>query len=474
MDFDFDLIAIGSGPGGQKAAIQAAKLGKRAAVIDFNPNIGGVCLHDGTIPSKSFREAIMHLSGLRVWSHYGKAYRVKQTIEMSDLTRWSEGIIEEVEQTLRHQLLRNGVEIICGIGSFLDRNTVKIEHKGQQRIITARHIVIATGTKPRHPEGFQIDNDVVLDSNGILYMPKLPHSMTIIGGGVIGCEYASMFAALGLKITIVEAQAQLLSFVDHEIADAFAFYLREHRVTAIVNETVTHCARSNDGRAVTYLAGGKRIVSDVLLVSAGRTGNVERLNLQGVGISVNGRGHIPVNENCQTSTDNIYAVGDVIGHTNLASTSIEQGRRAACHAFGLPYQGGEIPFPSGIYSIPEIAMVGATERDLRKEKIPYETGIGRFKELERGKIIGDTFGMLKLLFNRRTRKLLGVHIIGESASELIHLGQSILAVGGTIDYFADAVLNYPTLTLSYKVAALDGLNKVIETKDILDGDEDTV
>ncbi|MBN8549344.1 MAG: Si-specific NAD(P)(+) transhydrogenase [Deltaproteobacteria bacterium] len=462
--FDFDIVAIGSGPGGQKAAIQGAKLGKRAAVIDFNPYVGGVCLHDGTIPSKSFREAIMHLSGLRVRSHFGQAYRVKQNIHMTDLTQWSDGIIEDVEQTLRHQLIRNGVEIICGTGSFVDPHTVLVEHEGQSRTIKARNVVIATGTRPRRPDNFVIDEDVVLDSNGILHLNKLPHSLTVIGGGVIGCEYASMFAALGLKVTIVEARSQLLSFIDHEISGEFAHFLHDHRVTTLLNETVTSCARTPDGRAVTYLEGGKRIVSDVVLVSAGRTGNVEKLNLSAIGIVPNERGYISVDEHCRTTVSHIYAVGDVIGQMSLASTSTEQGRRAACHAFGLPYQGAKIPSPAGIYAIPEIAMVGATENELRKSKTPYETGIGRFADVERGKIIGDTFGMLKLLFNRKTRQLLGVHIIGESATEIIHLGQSVLATGGTIDYFADAVLNYPTLTLAYKVAALDGLNKIIDSQ----------
>lgn len=460
-EFEYDLVSIGSGPGGQKAAIQAAKLGKRAAVIDLNPHVGGVCLHDGTIPSKSFREAIVHLSGLRVRTHYGKAYRVKQNISMADLTKWTDGIVEEVEQTLRFQLLRNGVDILCGHGSFIDPHTIRMEYKGQQQILKAHHVVLATGTAPRHPEGFAIDNEVVLDSNGILRLEKLPQSLSVIGGGVIGCEYASMFAALGMHVTLVEARPQLLGFVDHEIADEFSHFLSHQRVTVILNETVTRCSRSADGRAITYLKGGKRIVSDVLLVSAGRNGNVEKLNLGASGgIVPNERGHIPVNEHCQTVVPHIYAVGDVIGYPSLASTSIEQGRRAACHAFKLPYQGGNIPSPAGVYSIPEIAMVGKTEAELREAKTPYETGIGRFADVERGKIIGDTVGMLKLLFNRRTRKLLGVHIIGESASELIHLGQCVLANEGTIDYFADAVLNYPTLSLAYKVAALDGVNKL--------------
>ena len=465
-DFDFDLVAIGSGPGGQKAAIQAAKLGKRAAVIDFNPYVGGVCLHDGTIPSKSFREAIMHLSGLRVRKHYGQSYRVKHGIQMSDLTQWSDSIIRDVEQTLRHQLLRNGIEIFCGTGSLVGPNSILIEQGGQLRTITSRFIVLATGTRPRRPENFVIDDQVVVDSNGILHLAKLPHSLTVIGGGVIGCEYASMFAALGLKVTIIETRPQLLSFTDHEIAGAFAHFLHEHRVTVMLNETVTSCSRTPDGRAVTYVEGGKRVVSEVVLVSAGRVGNSEKLNLPAVGIEPNERGYIPVDENCRTSVQNIYAVGDVIGQLSLASTSTEQGRRAARHAFGLKHGGAEIPSPAGIYSIPEIAMVGCTENDLRKSKTSYETGIGRFADVERGKIMGDTFGMLKLLFNRKSRRLLGVHIIGEGATELIHLGQSVLAAKGSIDYFADAVLNYPTLTLSYKVAALDGLNKLIDSQEL--------
>lgn len=466
--FEYDMVVIGSGPGGQKAAIQAAKLGKRSAVIDLPNKMGGVCLHDGTIPSKSFREAILHLSGYRERSHYGQAYRVKHNIEMRDLTSRSSGIIQDIEQTIRSQLIRNNVEVHPGFGSIVDANHVRVTLGNKQHVLSTEYIVIATGTRPWRPSGFEFDNEVILDSDGILSMSRLPRSLSVVGGGVIGCEYGSMFAALGLKVTIVEARPSLLGFVDRELVDSLVYILRDQKAMIITSDKVVRCARSPDGRAVTYLESGKRIVTDVLLVSAGRIGNIENLGLGAVTIASNDRGMIKVDSNYRTNVPNIYAVGDIIGSPALASTSLEQGRRAACHAFGLHDPGMDVPLPYGIYTIPEISMVGKTETELSAAKVPYETGIARFSEVERGKIIGDKSGLLKILFHRVTLQVLGVHIIGEAAAELIHLGQAVIGFGGTLDYLAHAVFNYPTLSQAYRTAALDGMNKVIATQGLPD------
>jgi NAD(P) transhydrogenase len=397
--FDYDLIAIGSGPGGQKAVMQAAKLGKRAAIVDVNELVGGVCLHTGTIPSKSFREAIVHLSGVRERSHYGKAYRVKEIIEMTDLVSRCGGIVRDIEQTIRAQFIRNKADILCGYGSIVDRYHVKVKNGNRETTYSTRVIVLATGTRPWHPPGFDFDGKVILDSDTVLSMKEMPKNMVVVGGGVIGCEYGSMFATLGVKVTIVEARETILNFLDRELIDSLVHTLRNQKATVLTNEKVIRCAKAPDGRAVTFLESGKRLVSGTLLVSAGRLGNIEGLNLPEVGVKVEARGKVAVNEHFQTSVDNIYAVGDLIGFPSLASTSLEQGRRAACHAFGLHDRVLNLPLPYGIYAIPEIGMVGKTEAELTKEKIPYETGIGRFSEVERGRINGDDVGLLKLLFS---------------------------------------------------------------------------
>lgn len=464
----YDLVVLGSGPGGQKAAIQALKLGKKVAIVDPNPQVGGNCLHDGTLPSKSFREAIMHLSGYRERTHYGQAYRVKENITMKDLTDRTGGIERDIEQTQRSQLLRNRAEIITGFGHFEDSNTIRVIGGEVERRLTTDFVVIATGTRPWQPETFEFDNDTIMDSDGILRMDRIPKTLTVVGGGVIGCEYGSMFSALGVKVTIVEQREKILSFVDDELIDALVYNLRQQKACIITGDKVVGCRKAPDGRAVTYLESGRRFVSDKLLVSAGRVGNVEGLQLENVGLEADARGRLKVNEHFQTPTENIYALGDVIGFPALASTAMEQGRRAACHAFGLRDSAMNIPLPYGIYAIPEIGMVGATEAELRKDKVPYEYGIARFAELERGKIIGDKLGVLKLLFHRGTLQLLGVHIIGEGATELVHIGQTVMGFQGGIDYFVNAVFNYPTLATVYKTAALDGWNKIIATEGLPD------
>lgn len=468
--YEYDMVVVGSGPGGQKAAIQGAKFGKRVALVDSNPYVGGVCLHEGTIPSKSFREAILHLSGYRERSHYGKAYRVKYDVSMADLTSRCQGIVTEVEQTIRSQLIRNKVEIILGFGSLNDAHSVKVKNANKEVILETEFIVLATGTRPWHPPGFDFDGKVILDSDTVLHMKKLPGALSVVGGGVIGSEYGSMFSALGMKVIIVEARSEILSFVDKELVDSLVYRLRDQRATIICNDKVVRCAKSPDGRAVTYLESGKRIVTDALLVSAGRIGNVEGLNLEKVGIEADARGKVKVDEFFRTSVHHIFAVGDLIGYPALASTAWEQGRRAACLAFGQQESNFNVPLPYGVFTIPEIGMVGKTEAELSAQKVPYETGVARFNEIERGKIIGENTGILKLLFHRGTLQLMGVHIIGEGASELVHVGQTVMGFQGGIDYLAHAVFNYPTLSQSYKVAALDGLNKVISTEGLPDED----
>ncbi len=464
----FDLIVIGSGPSGQKAAIQARKLGKKVAIIDANFKVGGNCLHDGTIPSKSFREAIMHLSGYRERSHYGEAYSVKQNIEMLDLTDRTDAIETEIEQTIRSQLQRNKAEIIYGKASFLSPDSISVVLGDTERTIKFEKAIIAVGTRPWRPDSFQFGNGIILDSDDILRMDRIPSSLTVVGGGVIGCEYGSMFSALGTKVTILEQRNSILGFLDSELIESLVYNMRRQKTCIITGDKVLSCCASPDGRAVTYLESGRRIVSEKLLVSAGRVGNVDDLGLEKIGIASNERGLITVNGNFQTTQSHIYAVGDVIGSPALASTGMEQGRRAACHAFGLVDSTIDIPLPYGIYSIPEIATVGSTETELRATKTPYEYGIARFAEIERGKIIGDTVGVLKLLFHRQTLQLLGVHIIGEGATELIHIGQAVLGFHGGIDYFVNAVFNYPTLAQAYKTAALDGWNKAVATEGLPD------
>jgi NAD(P) transhydrogenase len=467
-NFDYDMVVIGSGPGGQKAAVQGAKLGRKVLIVEARQFVGGASLYDGTVPSKSFREAIIHLSGYNQRKHYGQAYRVKENIEMADLVNRTDGIINEIEQTMRSQLIRNNIELVYGKGSFVSPHELKITSGKKEQVVTFASAVIAVGSYPWRPGDFQFDNDVIMDSDGILHMKQLPRSLSIVGGGVIGCEYGSMFAALGIKVTILEQREAILSFVDKELVDSLAYKLREQKVQIITNDKVVGCARSPDGRAVTYLESGKRVVTDKLLVSAGRVGNTHSLNLASVGIEPDKRGLIKVNDQYQTVAPHIYAVGDVIGAPALASTALEQGRRAACHAFGMADRAFMYPLPYGIYTIPEISMVGKTEIELSRDKIPYEVGIARFGEVERGKITGDDTGVLKLLFHRHTLRLLGVHIIGESASELIHVGQTAMALEGGIDYLSQAVFNYPTLGQAYRTAALDGMNKVVATQGLPD------
>lgn len=458
----YDLIVLGSGPSGQRAAIQAAKLKKRVAVVEQDSCVGGVCTNTGTIPSKSFREAVLYLSGFRERSIYGSSYRVKSRISMGDLTFRTESIIKHENDVIENQLSRNQVELINGHASFVDPHRLVIEGPGFISTKTADFVAIAVGTRPAHPPGFEVDGERILDSDQILTIKELPRTLTVVGGGIIGVEYASMFAVLGVKVTLIEARPQMLPFVDKEIVEALKYHMRNLGIILRVGEEVSQVTRRDDGQVETFLRSGKKIVSDTVLISAGRQGQTEKLNLDLLDIKPDKYGRIPVNENYQTTVPNIYAVGDVIGAPALASTGMLQGRFASCHAFKIltDYDRVAVPQTYGIYTIPEISLVGETEDSLTEKQIPYETGVARYKEIARGQLIGDDLGMLKILFHRETHQLLGVHIIGEGATEIVHLGQAVMHLKGGLEYLTTCVFNYPTLTEAYKVAALDGLNKI--------------
>jgi NAD(P) transhydrogenase len=462
--YDYDLAVIGSGPAGQRAAIQAAKLDKRVAVIEKKTVVGGVCINTGTIPSKTLREAVLYLSGYRERSVYGASYTVKQNITMQDLLFRTDSVIRHEIDVVKHQLMRNRVDLLVGAASFIDANTLHLSTpNGHGNTITAEKIMIAVGTAATKDEHIPFDGREIFTSDEIMTLDTMPKSLTVIGAGVIGLEYASMFAALGVRVTVIDKRSDLLSFIDNEIADTLAYHLRENRATLRLGEEVAGVEQFVDdhGDFVRIkLASGKEVVSDKALYSIGRTGATAFLNLDKAGISADDRGRICVNEHYQTAAPNVYAVGDVIGFPSLASTSMEQGRLAACHAFGVDAKAVPELFPYGIYTIPEISMVGKTEEDLTKAGVPYEIGKARYKEIARGQIIGDQTGLLKLIFHSKTRDLLGVHIIGEQAAELIHIGQAVLTYGGKIDYFIKTVFNYPTLAECYKVAAFDGINRL--------------
>lgn len=459
-NYDYDLLVIGCGPAGQRAAVQAAKIRLKVAIVDSREVVGGVCVNTGTIPSKSFKEAVLFLSGYRQRSVYGAGYRVKSEIKMSDLTFRCNRIMQAEIDVIRNQLARNHIETLYGHAQFLDENTIEIQSSQGTIVKTADKFVIAAGAAPYRPPNVAFNGKTIFDSDDILTMKELPREMTVVGGGVIGTEYASMFAALGVHVTIVDARKRLLGFVDEEIIECLQYQMRSMGVTLRLGEEVRSCQEREDGQVVTLLKSGKIIVSDCVLYCAGRRSATNNLGVERIGLATEERGKILVNENYQTSIENIYAAGDVIGFPALASTSGAQGRLATCHAFGLEDKITEFPLPYGIYSIPEISYVGQNEEQLTQEEIPYETGIARYREIARGHILGDENGMLKVLFHRKTNQVLGVHIIGEYATELVHIGQSVIALKGGLNYLMDAVFNYPTLAECYKVAALDGYNKL--------------
>jgi NAD(P) transhydrogenase len=461
MSSVYDLIVIGSGPAGQRAAIYASKLGKKVALVESREVVGGTSINTGTIPSKTMREAVLHLSGYNYKSIYGMNYRVKEKITMADLAFRVQHVIKTEIDVTEAQLSRNNIEVLKGIASFEDKNHVKVTNSRGSEVFEAENIIIGTGTKPAISPKVPINGKTIVNSDLVLNLVNLPKTMIVVGGGVIGVEYACMFAALGVRVTLIERRPKLLEFADQEIVEALSYHLRDSRVTMRLNEEVESVEEMPDGSVVANLESKKKLQGDALLYAVGRQGNVDELNLPAVGIESDSRGRIPVDKDFRTKAPNIFAVGDVIGFPSLASVSMEQGRIAAARAFGdETVLSNPSYYPYGIYTIPEISFIGKTEEQLTEEDVPYEVGVAYYREIARGQIRGDTTGRLKLIFNRENHSILGVHVIGEGASELLHIGQAVMALGGTIEYFVDTVFNYPTLAECYKVAAFNGLNRV--------------
>jgi NAD(P) transhydrogenase len=459
--YDYDLLVLGSGPGGQKAAIAGAKLGRRVAIVERRTMVGGVCINTGTIPSKTLREIVLYLTGHTQQEFYGQSYRLKNDITIADLTARTHHVIGREIDVIRSQLARNHVTMLAGTAHFVDPHTVAVvDESGETRQVTADRVVIAVGTKPARPSTVDFDGATIVDSDQLLLMERIPNSMVVVGAGVIGIEYASMFAALGTKVTVIERRERMLDMCDLEVVEALKYQLRDLAVTFRFRETVARVDRHKNG-TLTVLESGKRIPADTVMYSAGRQGVTDELELANAGLAADPRGRITVDDFYRTEVDHIYAVGDVIGFPALAATSMEQGRRAAYHAFGEPVAGKLSALqPIGIYTIPEISYVGRTEDELTTDSVPFEVGVSRYRELARGAILGDSYGMLKLLVHAESGELLGVHVFGTGATELVHIGQTVIGCGGTVDYLVDAVFNYPTLAESYKVAALDAMNKM--------------
>ena len=470
----YDLIVIGSGPAGRRAAVQGAKLGKRVLVVERGRRVGGVSVHTGTIPSKTLRETVLNLSGWRERGFYGRSYRVKQDIGAADLLKRLHMTLDHEVEILEHQFARNGVCVARGAARFTGPHAIEIAaDDGTTSDCTAQRFVIAVGTRTYRPAHIAFDGEAILDSDEILGLTRIPRQLVVIGGGVIGMEYASIFSALDARVTVLESSDTLLPFLDRELVDEFVHDLRDRGVALRYGCKVKaayrakHCTiETEDGRALT---------ADMVLFAAGRVGATDGLALEACGLVADARGRIAFDpQTFQTAAPHIYAVGDVIGFPSLASTSMEQGRIAACHAFDEPSHAPPEFFPYGIYAVPEISTVGMTEEEVRKRAIPYECGVARFREISRGHIMGLSSGFLKMIFALETRRLLGVHIVGEGATELIHIGQAVLNLKGTLDYFVENTFNYPTLAEAYKVAALDAYNRLTRTQPSVRAAEQTL
>ena len=470
-NYDYDLICIGSGPSGQRAAVQAAKVGKRVAVIEKRRCVGGSCLETGTIPSKTFREAVRAATRAQaldrlVGQGLGLAPANRPSIQY--LLGRVGAVIDRETRVLQHQLQRNDVNIIMGKATLQSTHEIAIKTEHGSSTVTTEHILIAVGTRPAKPAGVPVDGKTIVVSDGLLQLKQLPRTIAVVGAGVIGLEYASMFAAIGCEVTVIDRRDRPLEFVDSEIVDELIHQLRNRDVTFRLGEAVEKLATVSDPKpqGVMTLESGKHVVADLVLFSVGRQGATDDLGLDSAGLQADDRGRLKVDKHFRTAVPHIYAAGDVIGFPSLAATSSEQGRLAACHMFDVECHAMAEHFPFGIYAIPELSLVGSTEQQLTAAKIPYETGVARFREIARGQILGDDTGLLKLLFHRETEKLLGVHIIGTGATELIHTGQAVLALDGGLDYFLKTVFNYPTLAECYKVAALDASNKLYRSRQI--------
>jgi NAD(P) transhydrogenase len=457
----YDLIVVGSGPAGQKGAIAAAKAGKRVAVIDQTTMIGGVCVHTGTIPSKAVREAIFQLTGFAVRALFDEVYH-EYDLSVKDLSLRVNAIIGRETQVIRSQLQRNGIAIHQGCAHFLDAHTVEVRGDNEGKKLAGEKILIACGTRPAHNAQIPFDNHRIVDTDHLSGLGQVPREIIVVGAGVVGLEYASFMAALGADVTLIDQRPIFLDFVDREIAEALEYHLRQLGVTFRLGEKVAHVGtEATRNRVFAELESGKKVLADALIYAVGRQGNADQLNAEAAGLTYDPRGRLKVNEFYQTEVPHIYAAGDVIGFPALASTSMEQGRLAASHMFQIAFESMPTLFPYGIYTIPEISMVGQTEETLTANRVPYEVGIAKYSELAKSMMLGDEAGMLKLLFDPQTRKLLGVHAIGQRATEIIHIGQAVLFYGGSVEYFRNMVFNYPTLAEAYKVAALDGLNKLL-------------
>jgi NAD(P) transhydrogenase len=455
---NFDLIVIGSGPAGQKAAVQASKLGKRAAVIERMTTLGGVSINSGTIPSKTLREAVLYLTGYQQRLFYGQDYAVKTGITMADLLHRAHHVIDrEIEITSR-QLASNQVEIVRGTASFIDQHTVSIVSDQGTSQISGDKVLIATGSEAARDPNIAFDGTNILTSDELLHLSEIPKSLVVVGAGVIGAEYTSVFAALGIPVTLIDRRPRLLPFVDKEIGDGLTQHLRDHGAELLFEDDVQSIQCGSLGLVDVHLVSGRMIRTDAVLYAVGRIGATKHLNLAAAGLEADARGRIPVDRHYQTAVPHIYAAGDVIGNPALAATSMEQGRLAACHAFGAPEDTAALPLPYAIYTVPEIAFLGPTEEELHAAGMPYLIGRASYGDIARGQILGDVTGFLKLIFKHDTGHLIAVHALGTQASELIHIGQAVIGLGGGLDFLLDSVFNYPTLAECYKNAALDAAN----------------
>jgi NAD(P) transhydrogenase len=457
----YNMLVIGSGPSGRRAAVQSAKLGKSVLVVDKGMRLGGVSVHTGTIPSKTLRETVLNLSGWRERGFYGRGYRVKQDISSGDLIQRLHKTLDHEVEVLQHQFMRNGVRSLRAEARFADRNRVSlVTEQGDRSEATFDNALISVGTRPFRPDTVPFDKKRIFDSDEMLELHTLPRTMVVIGGGVIGVEYATIFSALDVPVTLIEPRQTILDFVDREVVEDFIHQMRDRGMTVRLGTAVKEITSKPDTAEI-VLADGRVIRSEIVLYAAGRTGNVGKLGLDIIGVDTDSRGRIKVDPvSFQTNVPNIYAAGDVIGFPSLASTSMEQGRVAACHAFGVSLPPPPETFPYGIYAVPEISTVGQSEEQVRESGTAYEVGLARFRETSRGHIMGVNSGFLKLIFDLGTRRLLGAHIIGEGATELVHIGQAVINLGGTVDFFVNNTFNFPTLAEAYKIAGLDAWNRM--------------
>jgi NAD(P) transhydrogenase len=459
---EYDLVVIGSGPAGEKGAAQVAYFGKRVALVERLREVGGACVHTGTLPSKCLRESALYLSGLRSSGISGVAFSVKENVRVDELMAHKEYVCSTEVARIHRNLERHRIDLYAGAAEFQDPRTVLVRQSdGSEVRLTAPVALIATGTRPHRPADIPFDREAIWDSDEILDLDHVPSSMIVVGAGVIGCEYAAMFAAIGVRVTLIEPRDSLLPFVDDEVADTLLKSFRRQGIMLRFNAATEVVRAPSPDRVEVKLKDGTVLEAERLLYAAGRTGNTDGLGLERLGIKPDKRGLISVNERYETTCPGVYAVGDVIGFPALASTSMDQGRVAMCHAFDLKYKTALArQLPYGIYTIPEVSMVGDTEQDARRRGEDYEIGRAYYRDNARGRIVGDQEGFLKIVFRPDDKKLLGVHIVGERAADLVHIGLTVMQFGGTIDAFIDAVYNYPTLGECYKYAAYDGLGRL--------------